>query len=105
METPRPVTLAEFCGDLVLVELVKGDPRLYHVFRWNLLFLSGDHRFVGCLGPHHKGVQGGSIYIPEAYRDHWCKYSLEDGSFDRFDAKSAGRSGFSSLIWIFPSMR
>ncbi|CAO2200434.1 unnamed protein product [Urochloa humidicola] len=120
-ELPPQLHLAECCGELILISTMEFDPRVYHVFKWKFgeakweritslggctLFLADD-RFVGCLGPHHKGIRGDSIYITEFTDGDWYEYSLDDGSFNRFVAEYPGGAvpkGRSTPVWVLPSM-
>ncbi|CAN6280048.1 unnamed protein product [Urochloa humidicola] len=123
-EYEQKLHLVDCCGELLLVSAMEMDPRVYHVFRWKFaeakweritslggctLFLAKD-RFVGCLGPHHKGNRGDSIYITEWYFHNayyygdWYEYSLDDGSFNRFFAECSGAILNICTLWVLPSM-
>ncbi|CAL5000692.1 unnamed protein product [Urochloa decumbens] len=120
-ECPPQLHLAECCGELILISTMEFDPRVYHVFKWKFveakweritslggctLFLADD-RFVGCLGPHHKGIRGDSIYITEFTDGDWCEYALDDGSFNRFAAEYQGGAvpkDRCTPVWVLPSM-
>ncbi|PUZ52590.1 hypothetical protein GQ55_6G282600 [Panicum hallii var. hallii] len=120
-EFPPRLHLAECCGELILIRTMDLDPRVYHFFRckfgeakWEritslggcTLFLT-DGRFVGCLGPDHKGIRGDSMYITEYSDGNWYEYSLIDGSFNRFVAEYPGRAVplvICPLFWVLPSM-
>ncbi|CAO2190381.1 unnamed protein product [Urochloa humidicola] len=119
-EYPPEFHLAECSGELILI-MEDFDWRFYHVFKWKFgeakweritslagytLFLSND-RFVGCLGPDHKGIRGDSIYREVGAFGDWHEYSLDDGSFNEFVAKYPGgaiRGGICQPVWVLPSM-